>query len=226
MMNITGIEWLITAVRTIGWRSWIWRILEFVVRNAIGGRYVIVMMMMMIESAKVTHFTSIRLSNCLNGCIGRHLIRWTLHETIFNRWFRCGRRNYVVNNGIRLHVWQLRFTIQGSIQFIVSRYSGYCLSNENWFKLLKWHKQWVETYLFRSNRLQNGSNDFDLPCSESVAVDGPDVIDVPEKLAYSRGAQIACEYGMRPERKSCINGKRDCSLQANKHTSTIRIMSP
>lgn len=55
----------------------------------------------------------------------------------------------------------------------------------------------MKTYLFRSNRLQNDSNDFDLPCSEFAAVDGLDVIDAPEKLAYSQGVQIACEYDVR-----------------------------
>lgn len=66
VMNITGIEWLVTAVRTVGGRPRIRRILEFVVRNAIAGRYVIVMVMMMIECAKITHFTRVRLGNRLN----------------------------------------------------------------------------------------------------------------------------------------------------------------
>lgn len=48
------------------------------------------------------------------------------------------------------------------------------------------------TYLFRSNKLQNDSNDFDLRCSELGAVDEPGVTDVPEKLAYSQGVRIAC----------------------------------
>lgn len=155
VVHVAGIESLVTA---IGWRSRVCRILVFVVRNSIAGRYVIVMVVMMVECPKITHIAGIRLANGLDRRICHQVARRTLHETIFDRRFWCCRRNYAADC-IRVHV-RLCFTSQCRVQFVVGGWSCSIFRRE--FVVLMWeslrmrkqqYEKRVKTYLFRSNML-------------------------------------------------------------------------